>query len=138
MSARLDDLERSHAVAQEAIAGLAARVRLLEAGASMPADLPAPPSAHSGRASAGRPTRPTGKYSALYDWLVKQTRRSIPASFAEVEKILGAELPESAYNYQPYWQGMPNPLARAVLAAGRKVSSLSLTSQTLVFVKVDD
>jgi hypothetical protein len=65
-------------------------------------------------------SRPNGKYAFLTDCLLapnQRTRRAINATFQDVEQILGFPRPESAYNYQPYWQGLTNPLARAVLAA---------------------
>ena len=134
--ARIAALEASLATAQLAINGLAVRVAALEGGdrvtASGPDSIPA-------SSTPGVPSRPTGKYAVLTDWLLapnQRTRRAINATFEDVEQILGFHLPESAYNYQPYWQGLPNPLARAVLAAGWKVTSLSLVGKTLVFQKV--
>jgi len=134
--ARIAALEASLSTAQIAIIGLAARVAALEDGdgATTSGSEPSPASD-----TAGLPPRPNGKYAVLTDWLLahpQRTRRSINASFHDVEQILGFALPESAYNYQPYWQGLPNPLARAVLAAGWKVTSLSLVGKTLVFQKV--
>ncbi len=131
LDARVVDLERALAVNQEAITGLAARVRLLESSHPMASGAQPSPATAQG----ARPTRPSGKYSVLTDWLDTQSVSMIPSTFAEIEGILGFDLPESAYNYQPYWQGLPNPLARAVLAAGWKVTSLSLTSRTLVLQK---
>lgn len=133
---RIAALEASISTAQLAINGLAMRVAALEGRdtATAPRPDPVPTSA-----TAGVPSRPTGKYAVLTDWLLapsQRTRRAINATFGDVEKILGFPLPESAYNYQPYWQGLPNPLARAVLAAGWKVTSLSLVGKTLVFQKV--
>lgn len=134
--ARIAALEAALSTAHLAINGLAARVAALEGGdvattvsrESLPAD-----------SAPGLPSRPTGKYAVLTDWLLapnQRTRRSFKATFQDVERILGFQLPESAYNYQPYWQGLPNPLARAVLAAGWKVTSLSLVGKSLVFQKL--
>ena len=133
--ARIAALEASLSTAQLAINGLAVRVADLEGG-----DVGAAASSTTVPASGapGVPSRPTGKYAVLTDWLLapnQRSRRAINATFQDVEKILGFPLPESAYNYQPYWQGLPNPLARAVLAAGWKVTSLSLVGKTLVFQK---
>jgi hypothetical protein len=134
--ARIAALEASLSTAHLAINGLAARVAALEAGDTV--TTVSRESAHAENAS-GLPARPTGKYAVLTDWLLapnQRARGSINATFQDVERILGFQLPESAYNYQPYWQGLPNPLARAVLAAGWKVTSLSLVSQKLVFQRV--
>jgi hypothetical protein len=133
---RIAALETALSTTQLALNGLALRVAALEGIGAVSAS-----SSDSILASAtpGLPSRPTGKYAVLTDWLLapsQRARRAINATFDEVEQILGFPLPESAYNYQPYWQGLPNPLARAVLAAGWKVTSLSLVGKTLVFQKV--
>jgi hypothetical protein len=138
LEARIAALEASLSTAQLAINGLAVRVAVLEGGHEVPAVNPDPISAKS---KLGVPSRPTGKYAVLTDWLLapnQRSRRAINATFQDVEQILGFPLPESAYNYQPYWQGLPNPLARSVLAAGWKVTSLSLVGRTLVFQKVTE
>jgi hypothetical protein len=136
LAVRVAALEASLSTAHIAINGLAARVAALEGSDDVTTASPEPAPASL---APGLPSRPTGKYAVLTDWLLappQRTRRSINASFKDVEHILGFALPESAYNYQPYWQGLPNPLARAVLAAGWKVTSLSLVGKTLVFQKV--
>ncbi len=133
LGSRVTALEAALATAHLALGGLAARVAALEAGGAEPL---APPELAPTNSEKRLPARPSGKYAVLTDWLQQpnqRSRRAINATFQDVEKILGFPLPESAYNYQPYWQGLPNPLARAVLAAGWKVTSLSLVGKTLVF-----
>src|SRR5690349_9058902 len=122
LQARIAALEAALSTAQLAINGLAVRVTALEGGDAVTAVGPDPVAANS---RPRMPSRPTGKYAVLTDWLLapsQRTRRAINATFEEVEQVLGFPLPESAYNYQPYWQGLPNPLARSVLAAGWKVT----------------
>lgn len=134
--ARIAALEASLSTAQIALSGLATRVSALEGGDVVTTAGPEPEPASN---VPSLPSRPNGKYAVLTDWLLapsQRHRQSINASFQDVEQILGFPLPESAHNYQPYWQGLPNPLARAVLAAGWKVTSLSLVGKTLVFRKV--
>ena len=133
---RVAVLEQALATTQLAVNGLAARVQAFEEqGTSDGGNRIVKSEAQD--INPRRLSRPNGKYGVLTDWLVgRKDRMAINATFAEVEEILGFPLPESAYNYQPYWQGRPNPLAHSVLAAGWKVTSLSLVGKSLVFKKI--
>lgn len=44
-----------------------------------------------------------GKYFPLYEYLSKQQERHVVLTFKEIEEILQAKLPKSAYKYQAWW-----------------------------------
>lgn len=44
-----------------------------------------------------------GKYFPLYEYLSKQQERHVVLTFEEIEGILQAKLPKSAYKYQAWW-----------------------------------
>lgn len=44
-----------------------------------------------------------GKYEPLATYLEKRDADNWTASFAEIEAVLGASLPESAYKYREWW-----------------------------------
>ncbi len=75
-----------------------------------------------------------GKYRALSDWLRQQDRSRVPATFSEMENILGFSLPPSARNHLAHWYGYKGTaLGRAIRDAGWRASDVNLTAETLVF-----
>lgn len=44
------------------------------------------------------------KYQKLFDYFLEQTSQIIELDYLEIEKILGFQLPKSAYTYSAWWQ----------------------------------
>lgn len=44
-----------------------------------------------------------GKYYPLYEFLIAQQKSPVCLTFLEIEKIIGKELPQSAYKHQAWW-----------------------------------
>lgn len=79
-----------------------------------------------------------GKYEPLKNYLTKLKQDSIRLRFSEIEKILGFNLPRSAYDYSAWWANGGHAQAEAWKSAGYKVGSLDLNGGSVVFVKVSD
>lgn len=78
----------------------------------------------------------SGKYRALWAWLGDQVADEIPVTFAQVEEVLGMDLPPSARNHLPHWYGYDgSALGRAIRDAGWKASGVNLTAERLTFVR---
>jgi hypothetical protein len=76
------------------------------------------------------------KYNALTDWL---KRPKLTPTFDEIEKIIGAKLPESAAQYRPWWgneAAAGSRQCRAWLDAGWEVDSVDLHARRVVFRKL--
>ena len=81
-----------------------------------------------------------GKYAPLYDHLEKLRGAEWPATFNEIEKILGFSLPDSARIHRPWWanQGERGGHSHALAweMAGWKTNRVDMTGERLVFVKM--
>jgi hypothetical protein len=74
------------------------------------------------------------KYSPLQDFLVRQSKDQVRLDFEQVEEILGASLPRSAYEYQAWWANDPgHSQCRSWHEAGWKTENLDLSRRTIVF-----
>lgn len=80
------------------------------------------------------------KYTPLRDFLTHQIKTEVRLGFDEVEKILGAPLPRSAYEHQAWWANNPegHSHCRSWHDAGWRTEGLSLTGRSIVFTKVSD
>jgi hypothetical protein len=78
------------------------------------------------------------KYTPLRDFLTHQVKNEVRMGFNEVEKILGAPLPRSAYEHQAWWANNPegHSHCRSWHDAGWRTEGLSLTGRSIVFTKV--
>ena len=80
-----------------------------------------------------------GKYAPLYEHLRAIKKREWRATFADVEKVLGFELPDSARIHRPWWanQGESGGHSHALAwqMAGWKTAQVHLGDETLVFVR---
>jgi hypothetical protein len=86
-------------------------------------------------------SQPQGKYAALSRLLAAQDSyvETCYMTFADIEKVLGEKLPESAYEYRAWWANDPSkPHAAGWLAQGWKAQSLSMSEKRLTFVRTDD
>ena len=80
------------------------------------------------------------KYTPLGDFLAHQVKTELRLGFDEVEKILGAPLPRSAYEHQAWGANNPegHSHCRSWHDAGWRTEGLSLTGRSIVFTKVSD
>lgn len=79
------------------------------------------------------------KYSALGDFLRKQSRNEVPLTFEGVEKIVGSKLPASARLYRAWWSNNAHNsvITREWLEAGFESEQVDMEKHRLVFRKVD-
>jgi hypothetical protein len=74
------------------------------------------------------------KYSPLGDYLRKQRTARIPMTFAEIERLIGAKLPNSQ-RYPAWWSNNPfnNVMTQVWLDAGFKTEEVDVEGRKLVF-----
>lgn len=80
------------------------------------------------------------KYDPLRDYLKKLSlaQNEITLSFQQINKILEAELPKSAYQYNAWWANEvngPHVQAHAWQDAGWKVDSVDFNRKRVSFVR---
>ena len=80
----------------------------------------------------------TGKYGPLYWYLVKKRQEghtSWHASFAEIERIVGAPLPPSARTWPMFWSNLRQErrASSAWFLAGWKTANLDMKGETVQF-----
>ena len=77
------------------------------------------------------------KYAPLADHLRDLGQESVPMTFADIEKVIGAKLPQSAFTHRAWWSNNPtnNVMTRAWLEAGYTTAEVNMAAQTLVFLK---
>jgi hypothetical protein len=75
-----------------------------------------------------------GKYAPLKAFLMEQGEDQVPMTFAEIEKVLGLQLPPSK-QYPAWWSNNPsnNTMTREWLDAGYETESVDTASGKLVF-----
>ena len=75
------------------------------------------------------------KYDALTNHLQHQKTGHYPINFNEIERIVDAKLPASAYKYPAWWSNNPsnNVMTGAWLRAGWESSNVDIPGQKLVF-----
>jgi hypothetical protein len=78
------------------------------------------------------------KYAPLSEFLNHQPLDEIRLGFGEVEKILGAPLPRSAYEHQAWWANNPegHSHSRAWHDAGWKTENLNIAGRAVSFRRV--
>lgn len=70
------------------------------------------------------------KYEPLEEHLLsaRASKETVTVSFAEVETIIGARLPKSAYSYREWWSNQSDvsnrPQAKAWISAGYEVETV--------------
>lgn len=80
------------------------------------------------------PSRHTGKYRRLAQWLARQASHSIDATFDQIEEVLGFPLPPSSRRHAAHWSGYDgSAVARAISDAGWKARNVNLKAETLTF-----
>ena len=74
-------------------------------------------------------------YSPLEEFLKGSTFEELPITFSEISKILGRELPQSAYRHRPWWanEATGHSHAKAWLNAGFETAQVDMAGRKLVF-----
>lgn len=75
-----------------------------------------------------------GRYEPLLGFLEAQQGDRIPATFEEIERLLGVPLPASK-RYPAWWSNNPsnNPMTKVWLAAGFVTEQVDTAAEKLVF-----
>lgn len=75
------------------------------------------------------------RYAPLTAFLKEQVADRVQVSFADVERVIGRKLPESASTHRAWWSNNAanNVMTRAWLAAGFQSEQVDLPGQKLVF-----
>lgn len=87
----------------------------------------------------GHETAIRGKYTPLYRHLCALPDSEWPATFGEVEEILGFRLPGSARRHSAWWSnGRGHSHALSWHAAGWRTRQVNIAAETLMFVRRED
>ena len=84
---------------------------------------------------------PKGSYSLLAAHLkaIQPTVTSLPLTFQEIERILGKELPRSAFEYRAWWANDPTkPQSAAWFDEGWRTASVNMIARRLTFVRTNE
>ena len=84
---------------------------------------------------------PHGTYAALSAHLKArpEAATSLQMTFQEIERVLGKELPRSAFDYRAWWANDPTkPQSTAWLDEGWRANAVSMTDRRLTFVRTND
>jgi hypothetical protein len=75
------------------------------------------------------------KYQPLTNYLRMQRAERVRMSFAEIERVIGAKLPNSADSHRAWWSNNPtnNVMTQAWLDAGFESEQVDLKGRKLVF-----
>ena len=88
-----------------------------------------------GRTRKHRQMAVRGKYQRLYSHLCSLPDREWKVSFADIEAVLGFELPESARFHRPWWSNQIDGHSQAIawMAAGWETAEVDVRGETLLF-----
>ena len=77
------------------------------------------------------------KYAALETYLLESGQEVVSMTFGDIEKIIGADLPPSAFKHRPWWSNNPSNsvITNSWLKAGYKTENVDMAGEKLVFVK---
>ena len=77
------------------------------------------------------------KYAPLADHLRDSGQESVPMTFVDIEQVIGAKLPQSAFTHRAWWSNNPtnNVMTHAWLEAGYATAEVDMAAHTLVFRK---
>lgn len=78
-----------------------------------------------------------GKYTPLESHLRNSGSDHVPMTFQEIERIIGAPLPPSAFRHRALWSNNASNwvMTRSWLAAGYKTEAVDVANRTVVFRK---
>jgi hypothetical protein len=76
-----------------------------------------------------------GKYEPLTEFLRKQRTDRIAMTFAEIERVVGFKLPQSAMQHRAWWSNNPSNsvMTKAWLDAGYQSEQVDMAGRKLVF-----
>jgi hypothetical protein len=81
------------------------------------------------------------RYAPLYTYLTEQvsdTDAQVELPFSEVEKIIDAKLPQSAYQHRAWWANTPSHAqANAWVSAGWRVDRVDFEGDTVTLTRTD-
>ena len=84
--------------------------------------------------------RKTSKYAPLASWLQSHPGSvdRVSLSFEEIEQVIEAELPQSAYQHKAWWANdtVGHVQSKNWLDAGWRVSSRNISAKTVTFVRI--
>lgn len=77
------------------------------------------------------------KYAALETYLLESGQEVVSMTFGDVERVIGADLPPSAFKHRPWWSNNPSNsvITNSWLKAGYKTENVDMAGQKLIFVK---
>ena len=78
------------------------------------------------------------KYTALGLFLRGTKASEVPMTFEEVARVVGADLPPSAYRHRPWWanEAAGHVHAQSWLEAGFAATQVDMTGQKLIFKRI--
>lgn len=74
-----------------------------------------------------------GKYEALGQFLAASDTEELPLRFSDLERMLGAPLPASAFQYREWWANQNRSQSKSWMDAGWQVWSVDLGGEKVVF-----
>ena len=92
-----------------------------------------PPPAQVSHVPSGR-----SRYEPLRLYLASRQEPVVRLSFADIERVIGARLPDSARRYRPWWaneRAGSHVHATAWMGAGRRTANVDLNAGTVDFVR---
>ena len=77
------------------------------------------------------------KYDPLETYLRDSGRAEVPMTFDEIGRVIGADLPPSAFKHRPWWSNNPSNsvITDAWLRAGYRTANVDMPGRKLVFRK---
>ena len=90
-----------------------------------------------GRALSSKHVSPGSKYAPLGQYLRKQSTNLVRMTFAEIERIISAKLPDSQ-RYPAWWSNNPfnNVMTKVWLDAGFETEQVDIPGRKVVFRRV--
>ncbi len=79
-----------------------------------------------------------GKYQPLGNYLRQQNKELVAMRFEEIERVIGAQLPETSQRYPAWWSNNPsnNVMTKVWLDAGYRSEQVDISGRRLVFRRV--
>ncbi len=77
------------------------------------------------------------KYAPLENYLETNGKTHVPMTFADIESIIGDNLPQSARKHRAWWSNNPSNsvITYAWLSAGYKTAQVDMGGEKLVFLR---
>ncbi len=77
------------------------------------------------------------KYEPLETYLRESGREVISMTFGDIERVICADLPPSAFKHRPWWSNNPSnsSITHSWLNAGYKTENVDMAGKNLVFRK---